>query len=233
MKKELIKIGFQDKDAELYLALLKLKQASIAELIKKVSIERRTVYDVLERLMQKGIVSFFEENGKKIYLPVKPKSILNELNEKRENFEKVLPKLEALEEKKENTRVEVLKGVKGLKKIFLEIIENKQMHYSFGDITPFISDEKYIPAVKIFLEYLEGRGVKEKVIFPKGESIKKITGGQYKTIDKSLIPPTPTIIYGDTTVQFVFTDPITIIKIENKEITKTHKKYFDGFWNNK
>ena len=135
-----------------------------------------------------------------------------------------------MKEEKEETKVEILKGVNGLKSIFNEIIQLKEMHYSFGNISPFISDEKYVPAVKTFLGYLEGRGVKEKVIYPKGENVKKIKGGQYKSIDKSLMPPTPTIIYGEMVVQFIFTDPITIIKIKNKEITKTHKKYFDAFW---
>ncbi|MFW6283117.1 MAG: TrmB family transcriptional regulator [Minisyncoccales bacterium] len=230
MRQQLLEIGFQEKDADIYLALTTLKQATIADLIKKTSIERRTIYDVIQRLIQKGFASYFEENGKKVYLPTKPELILSELEQKKENFEKIIPKLKSLEESKEQARVEILKGVKGLKTIFTEIINSKQTHYAFGNIAPFISDEKYTSAVNMFLDYLEGRNVKEKIIYPKGEPIKKIKGGQYKPLDKSLIPPTPTIIYGNTTVQFIFTDPITIIKIENKEITKTHKKYFEGFW---
>ncbi|MDA3837215.1 MAG: BlaI/MecI/CopY family transcriptional regulator [Nanoarchaeota archaeon] len=230
MKKELLAIGFQNKDADIYLELMKSGKATILDLTKRTSIERRTIYDVLERLMQKGFVSYFEENKKKIYLPTNPEIILNEFEERKSKFEKIIPQLNSLDKKKDEAKVEVLKGVNGLKTIFLEIISQKQMHYSFGNISPFISDKKYIPVVKTFLEYLEGRGVKEKIIYPKGESINKIKGGQYKSIDKSLIPPTPTIIYGDTTAQFVFTDPITIIKIQNKEITKTHKRYFDTFW---
>jgi sugar-specific transcriptional regulator TrmB len=230
MKEQLLEIGFQEKDADIYLALTALKQSTIADLIKKTSIERRTIYDVLERLMQRGFASYFEENGKKIYLPTKPEIILSELEQKKENFEKIIPKLKSLEENKEQARVEILKGVKGLKTIFTEIINSKETHYAFGNIALFISDEKYKSAVEMFLDYLEGRNVKEKIIYPKGEPIKKIKGGQYKPLDKSLIPPTPKIIYGNTTVQFIFTDPITIIKIENKEITKTHKKYFESFW---
>jgi len=230
MKKQLLEIGFQEKDAEIYLALMSAEKASIADLMKKTQIERRTIYDVLERLMQKGFASFFEENGKKYYLPTKPEIILQELEQKKQEFEKIIPQLNSLEKQPSETRVEVLKGVKGLQTIFMEIIKNKQIHYSFGNISPFISDEKYKPAVDLFLGYLEGRDVKEKVIYPKDEPIKKIKGGQYKAIDKKLIPPTPTIMYGDTTVQFIFTDPITIIKIKNKEITQTNKKYFDVFW---
>ena len=233
MKEQLLAIGFNEKDAEIYLALIKLEKANIVELMKKTSVERRTIYDVLERLIQKGWASYFEENGKKYYLPTKPEIILQDLENKKENFEKIIPKLNSIKEKSSETKIEILKGVKGLKTIFMEIIGLRETHYSFGNITPFISDEKYIPAVKDFLAYLEERGVKEKVIYPKGENIVKIKGGQYKELDEKLIPPTPTIIYGDVTAQFIFTEPITIIKITSPEITKTNKKYFDTFWNMK
>ncbi len=230
MKEQLIQIGFGDKEADIYLALIKLGKANIAELMKKTSVERRTIYDVLERLIQKGWVSHYTENKKKYYSSAKPELILEDLEHKKQKFKEIIPKINLLKEKKSLTNVEIYMGVKGLKTIFSEIINLREMHYSFGDITPFISDEKYIPAVKDFLEYLEGRGVKEKIIYPKGEQIKKIKGGQYKAIDKRLIPPTPTIIYGDVTAQFIFTDPLTIIKITSSDIAKTNKKYFEMFW---
>ena len=230
MKEQLLHIGFSEKDADIYLALLKSEKASIADLMKKTQIERRTIYDVLERLIQRGWASYYEENNKKYYQATSPELILKDLQQKNQEFEKIIPKLKDLKEEHNQAKVEILKGVKGLRTIFLEIINLHETHYSFGNIAPFISDEKYTPAVNEFLEYLEGRGIKEKVIYPKGEPVKKIKLGQYKPLDKSLIPPTPTIIYGNVTAQFIFTDPITIIKITSKEITQTNLKYFDTFW---
>ena len=80
MKEQLLSMGFNDKDAEIYLTLTKLGKANIAEIIKKTSVERRTIYDVLERLMQKGWASYFNENGKKYYLPTKPEIILEDFD---------------------------------------------------------------------------------------------------------------------------------------------------------
>ena len=231
MKEQLISIGFSDKDAEIYLTLMKFGKASIAEIMKKTSVERRTIYDVLERLIQKGWASYFEENGKKYYLATNPEIIFKDLEQKNMEFKKILPQLASMKEKAKDAKVEILKGPKGLRTIFLEIINSKETHYAFGNIAPFISNEKYTYAVKEFLEYLEGRGISEKIIYPKGEPIKKIKKGQYKELKKELIPPTPTIIYGDVTAQFIFTDPITIIKTTSKEITDTNRKYFDIFWN--
>lgn len=230
MKEQLTQIGFGDKEAEIYLALIKLGKANIAELIKKTSIERRTIYDVLERLMQKAWVSYYIENKKKYYIPVKPELILEDLEYKKQEFKEIIPKINVLKEKSSLTNVEIYKGVKGLKTIGLEIIKSKSIHYSFGNIAPFMLNPDYTPLLKEFLEILEARNIKEKVIYAKGEQIKKIKGGQYKAINKELIPPTPTIVYDDVTIQYIFTDPITIIKIISPEIAKTNKKYFEMFW---
>ena len=233
MKEQLIQIGFGDKEAEIYLALIKLGKANIAELMKKVSIERRTIYDILEKLMQKGWISYHEENNKKYYSSVKPELILEDLEHKKQEFEEIIPKINLLKEKKSLTKVEIYKGVKGLKTIGLDILNSKSVHYSFGDLSPFISNPIYAPLLNNFLETLEARNIKEKVIYAKGDSIKKIKGGQYKAINKKLIPPTPTIIYDDITIQYIYTDPITIIKITSSDIAKTNKKYFEVFWNMK
>jgi len=49
-------------------------------------------------------------------------------------------------------------------------------------------------------------------------------------VDKKIAFPTPTLIYGNVVTQYVYTDPITIIKTTSKEITNTHKNYFNHFW---
>lgn len=230
MKEQLIQIGFGDKEAEIYLALAKLGKANLAELMKKTSIERRTIYDVLERLMQKAWVSYYIENKKKYYMSIKPELILEDLEHKKQEFKEIIPQINALKEKSKITNVEIYKGIKGLKTISLEIIKSKSTHYSFGNIAPFMLNPVYAPLLKEFLETLEARGIKEKIIYAKGEQIKKIKGSQYKAINKELIPPTPTIIYDDIVIQYIYTDPITIIKITSPEIAKTNKKYFEMFW---
>jgi len=155
---------------------------------------------------------------------------LQDIELKKKEFEKIIPQLKPVKKEFSETKVEILKGVKGLKTIFFEIINSKKTHYSFGNIAPFITDEEYVPVVRNFLKYLEERKIKEKIIYPKGEPIEKIKGGHYKAMQKELIPPTPTIIYGNVTAQFIFTEPITIIKTTSKEIAETHKHYFDNFW---
>jgi len=230
MKEILHSIGFDEKESKIYLALLKAGQSSVSGLLKHTQIERRTIYDVLERLVQKGHASYFEENKTKIFIPTKPEVILTELEQKKAMFEKIIPKLSQLEKNPKEVKVEILKGIKGLTTIFHEIVEKNQNHISFGDLSPLIYKKKYNRLIKQFLSTIEKKGLKEKIIYTKGDNIEKIKNGQYRFVEKEMVFPTPTLIYGNTIIQYVYTDPITIIKITSKEIANTHKKYFNYFW---
>jgi len=230
MKKELQAVGFDDKESEIYMALAKLGNADIAGLLKNTSIERRTIYDILERLVQKGLASYHEENNKRVYTPTDPTIIAEDLQQKEKDFRNIIPQLTNLNNAPETARVEIFRGINGLRTIFLDIVNSKEEHYSFGNITPFIEDERYTPIVSRFLKMLERNQVKEKIISAIGEDVKRIKGGIYRSLEKSMIPPTPTIIYGNVTVQYIFTEPVTIIKITSKEIADTNRKYFETYW---
>ncbi|MCF7866402.1 hypothetical protein K9L67_02295 [Candidatus Woesearchaeota archaeon] len=229
MKEQLEAIGFDSKEAQIYVALTKLGKASVTELLKNTQIERRSIYDVLERLVQKGKASYSEENGTRIFAPIAPKILLEELKQKQESFANIIPRLESLEPNKE-TKVEILKGKKGLIAIFNEVIESGLIHYSWGDISPLIYQEDYARIVKNFLKELERKGMVEKIIYAKGDPISKIKKGEYRFLDKKLIPPAPTLIFGNVTTQYIYTEPLTIIKTTSKEIAQTNLEYFKHFW---
>jgi hypothetical protein len=40
----------------------------------------------------------------------------------------------------------------------------------------------------------------------------------------------PTNICGDTVIFFVFSEPVSVIKIKSKKIADTYKKYFELLW---
>ena len=230
MKEQLLAIDFDDKEADIYTALLKLDNASVSELLKNTSIERRTIYDVLERLIQKGRASYFEENNTRKYKAISPEIILEELKHKQKEFEAIIPKLQSLQETPSGAKVEILKGLKGLKAIFIEAIQAEQTHYSFGDLSPLMYEEKYAKEVAKFLKEIDKKGMKVKILYGKGDPIKKIKGGEYRTVNKEDIAPSPTLICGDVVTQYIYTDPITIIKITSKEVSETYKQYFNHFW---
>jgi HTH-type transcriptional regulator, sugar sensing transcriptional regulator len=230
MKEILKNIGFDENETEIYVALLKHGTSTVNTLLKHTQIERRTIYDVLARLIQKGKVSFYEENNTKTYSAISPEIILEDLQQKQNEFKKIIPSLAQIQFNPKEATVEVLKGTKGLRTIFLDIINKEVEHYVFGDISPLIYEDRYSIPTKQFLASLKEKKLTEKVIYREKDKITKIPGSEYRFVKKELVFPTPTLLYADVVTQYIFTDPITIIKITSKEMSQTHKKYFDYFW---
>ena len=51
-------LGLSKREAKAYLALLELGSTTVGEIIKKTDIPSSKIYEVLDRLMKKGLVSY-------------------------------------------------------------------------------------------------------------------------------------------------------------------------------
>ena len=59
-------IGLTETELNVYKALLRMGISLAADVIKSAQIHRATAYDVLNRLMEKGLASYIIKNKKKI-----------------------------------------------------------------------------------------------------------------------------------------------------------------------
>ena len=226
---DLVEFGFESKESKIYIALLKLGDVPASRIAKETGLDRRTTYDVLARSIDKGFVSYFLKNNVKYFSATSPKNLLEELKSKEEKLTKLLPDLlQFIKERAEETEIEILKGKEGLKTMANDIIRGKHMHYSFGALSK-TAKETPVGIVQ-FLKKLEKLGLKEKIIYEKGTTITKIKKGEYRCLPRKLMPPTVTVIYGDTVALFVYAPSVIVIRIKNKEIAKTYKMYFDTYW---
>ena len=67
--------GLSEKEAKVYLTLLREGSCTITPLIKKTQFQKGSLYDMLERLMEKGVVSYpgcsKSSTGYSLYVPVR------------------------------------------------------------------------------------------------------------------------------------------------------------------
>ena len=101
MEKQLTKLGFSENEAKIYLELLKNKDIQAGLLSKNTGINRRTTYDSLQRLIEKGYVGFNISANKKIFFAMNPKVIIKNLKEMEEEAEKIIPSLMKLDNQKQ------------------------------------------------------------------------------------------------------------------------------------
>ena len=122
--------GLKDKEAKIYIALLKEGPSLANSLAKKVNILRSSIYDYLDILLDKGFISYTIKLGKKYFQAVAPERILDKFTEQRKiqenSLRQIIPELINLRGRdKNNVNVEVFEGKEGMKSVFSCILREK------------------------------------------------------------------------------------------------------------
>lgn len=116
-------LGLSKNEAELYEALLELGEASVSKLNQKTNINRRNIYDVLNRMMEKGLVFVVLGSGEHRYKPVDPRKLKELILEKQIMLDEQLDELESLYHTKPKTdEVYVYHGPEGWKNYMRDML---------------------------------------------------------------------------------------------------------------
>ena len=128
---ELLKIGLTKGEAKVYLALSELGSSTVGPIVKKSKVAYSNIYDILNRLIDKGIVSFITKNKTKHFQAAPPATLLKYLERKETEISKqkvalknVLTKIENIQQGKQNQEAEVFLGINGLKAAYEKLIKN-------------------------------------------------------------------------------------------------------------
>jgi len=127
---ELTKLGMSEAEAIIYHAVLKLKTCTVKQISKESGFHRTNIYDVLEQLKEKGLVTYFQEGKVMKYSSTDPANFYELINEKKELLDTFFPELKKLyQNSSEEIKVEIFKGVEGMKSAWRDMIrEKKPLH---------------------------------------------------------------------------------------------------------
>src|SRR3989344_1485328 len=230
MNKEILKeLGFLDAEIEVYLTLLRLGPSLVSKIHQETGLHRTHIYDLLEKLREKGLVSIFIQSGKKQFHAAAPSKILSYMEEKRNVVKGLLPELDKLMKAHgEETAVELFKGKEGLKTVLQDVLKVGKNYCVMGNIKQFETILEF--ALPSFLKGIEEKKIKERIICDVKEPIIKIKTGTYRYLKSDYLFPSSFWIYGDKVAIFIWHMPYFVIVIENKEVVKTYQNYFDFFW---
>lgn len=94
--KQLQDIGLKKQEAEVYLACLKFGIAKVSDLAGEVNIPRTSIYIYIKNLLEKGYLKKSKKQGIEYFVPIEPRHISEEINEKAKTFSNTVPQLEKL-----------------------------------------------------------------------------------------------------------------------------------------
>jgi len=226
-------LGLSQNEIKIYLSLIELGPSLIGKICGKTKIHRRNVYDSIEMLKDKGFVSATVINNRNVFEAVNPERILDILDEKRINVEKILPQLMS-KQNKNQTLVKVYTGLNGRKIIFEDKLKTLEEQYVLGAHNP---SGKISP----YLENYHKRRIKNKIatkmLFINQDEKAAQKFAEYKYIEVRLLPdkfssPIAINIYGNKTAILLGSEtiePITIL-IEDEGLSNDFKSYFQILW---
>src|SRR6185369_8367787 len=75
IEKLLLEVGFPQRQAEVYLALLELGRGTVSQIARRAGINRTTGYDILDSLIEKGLASISGREPKQEYVAESPERL--------------------------------------------------------------------------------------------------------------------------------------------------------------
>src|SRR3989344_1660439 len=241
---ELKKLGFSDKEARVYLALLELGSAAVQDIAAKAKVNRATTYVVLDKLSKDGIVSTVEHGKKTHFAAESPAALLRifktkerEMRDKEDEFKKALPEFEALYNLSgEKPIVRFFEGLEGVRAVREGILTSDEkvirdiysLEYS-NLAKSFFSDTEN----EEFLEQRRNKGITIRSIYTSdsGPFTGFKTEGERKFVPKEKFPFSGDIlIYGNYVVLTTLRGKLISIIIENKVVADTMRLVFELAW---
>lgn len=236
----LARIGLDEREVEVYLALLPLKVARASMIAKAAKQSRSHTYLVLRSLEAKGLVSEIER-GKVIHFVAEPPQRLlgyvedreRELHDLKPIIEGALPFLQNLTPSLVGKpRVTMLSGIEGMRQVYRDVL--KQKFRAFFDAEIMLRTFGCNIVTKLLGKHAKLFG-QDLLVDNSGAKryLKEVQ--QHKDYEVRLLPKevafsTDTIVFGDTIALFSYDADLTIVHIENQNLADAFRAWHGALW---
>ncbi len=236
-------LGFSEKEAKVYLAVLQLSRATATQIADYAKMNRATTYLYLRGLINRGLVSSYGLMGHIVFVAESLEKITRLLEIKKqeaarqfEHFGKILPELRSIFNlAKGKPQIRFFEGKAGLASIQQEVLEtNTDFLYCFYCLD-------YVYAVfpniaKTYSTERTKRQIRSKIIYTSRLGSKKFLDDKEKLRERRFVPFDKFPFSSDITI---FANKVAIaslrgdlagVIIENQHIANSFKLLFDLAW---
>lgn len=237
---DLEKLGLNRNEARVYYELLKLGSATASDLVKQMGVHRNIVYDNLEKLIEKGLVSYIIQETKKLFIAQEPSAILDYLHKKEEEISKEKDIAKKLIVEISNLKkgevigqeAQIFRGVKGMKKVLAEILSAREnLVLGMTNRSTELLGETYW---KNYNAKIKEKKIKEKLLlnsnFKDVYTLKKNKNIQVRTLPKELNQVTEIILFDEKVAIFIYSEKPFVFLIKDKDLYQTYLQQFEFLW---
>jgi HTH-type transcriptional regulator, sugar sensing transcriptional regulator len=230
-------VGFTDRETKVYVALTELGQSTAGPIAAKARLAHTKVYETLDRLKNKGLITYTVLSKTKHFQAGNPREILNIIDDRKKRMIHEIEKLE-LKSKfaTEKQQTIIHEGPEALRALFNRIIEDLHKgdyYYAFA-----LKQDYTDTAAPIFFSNIH-RKLADKKIVDKAiahEDIRKDITSRYesnKNIQLRFLKrstPIGVVIIKNKVIQLTWGTLPTAIEITSKQIHLPYKNFFEELW---
>lgn len=127
---QLQQLGLSDKQITLYLALLELGQAKASDLAKRTGFKRPSVYDMLNNLVQRGLITCSIQGKRQFFQAENPRTLLEIPKKMDLGLRKILPELQEMYNRNtQQPHLQYYEGVDGIRRICEDMLSSDISEY--------------------------------------------------------------------------------------------------------
>ena len=224
---ELKQAGLTENESKVYLSLVETGPNLAGKISRLTGLHRRTVYDVTEMLIKKGLIGYILKNNRRYFEASNPNRILEILHEKEDLLTPIVTDLlTKYNSKKEKQETNFYKGKEGLKAIFED-----QLNYK--EILIIGASPKAYEILKYYFKWYDQKRTKKNIkvkIIAYDKKIKDIPLAEIRYLPKKYESPVAMNIYGNKTAIILWAEEPIVIAIREKEIADSYRNHFELMW---
>lgn len=234
----LLELGLAENDAKAYLAVLSLGPTTVIKAASLTGIKRSSLYPIIERLKNAGLMSEEVVGFKKLYRAETPEKLELIVEEKKAKFKSSLPDfMELYNLQGHHDVIKRYDGLQAVKSVYEDLIKKIRPHEDYmiiGDPEKWLKlDEDY------FMNFSERRAklpIKIRALLtdsPKARWYKQFEKNfnlKAKFLPSNVSLTTNTVIIPEMLAIHQITPPVSALVIENKSTIQTHQELFNLLW---
>lgn len=230
--------GLNAKESAVYLACLALGNAGVTNISQESGVQRTYVYGIIEKLIDKGLISEVESKGISRYSAVEPDNFYASQMEKMKRFEGALPIFHSIQKRsKTRPRVQFFEGENGIMSAMNDSLRipkgSEILSYSSGEGINMPSNEFQIEYIKKRIE----RNISVRAIAPDTPNTRFYTDKDEKQLRQTrlvapdIFPFTNEInIYRNKVAIISLEDELVAVVIESESIANGQRAIFELAW---
>lgn len=234
-------LGLAKNEAEIYERLLCDGESNASEIATRSKINRRNVYDSLNKLQDRGLVYEIRLKRESRYQAVHPSKLGDFISSKQQMLDRIMPSLEDLyNAKPPEQAVLIYRGIEGWKNYMQDILRLGEDYYCIAGKGGWM-DQRLRTFFPSFIQDLARKNISCNVLFDQevrdaGHDIVKYVGPNFRFIPKDFSTTASVEIFGDRVVLVSdlhfggFEGDFSLTVVINEQLAEGFRNWFQLIW---